>query len=94
MEKFNKSEENKIIKKNNLDNKIDNLKKQELILNILKVKQDLDFANRSFEHAEDELIDYYIYQIMANKSKLDYLLKKAKKYGLRQNCNMLIKYII
>ena len=64
-------------------NRIDEKRKKELIINILKVRNDLEFANRSFEFAEDELIDYYIYQIMANKSKLDYLIKKAKKYGIK-----------
>ena len=29
-----------------------------------------------------ELIDYYSYQIKANKSKLDYLMKKAKEQGI------------
>ena len=39
-------------------------------------------ANGNFEFAENELIDYYAYQIKANKSKLDYLMKKAKKQGI------------
>ena len=28
------------------------------------------------------MIDYYIYQIKANQSKLDYLIKLAKKKGV------------
>ncbi len=54
----------------------------ELIISILKTKRELDMANGNFEFAENELIDYYAYQIKANKSKLDYLMKKAKKQGI------------
>ena len=54
----------------------------ELIISILKTKRELDMANWNFEFAENELIDYYAYQIKANKSKLDYLMKKAKKQGI------------
>lgn len=54
----------------------------ELIISILKTKRELEMANGNFEFAENELIDYYAYQIKANKSKLDYLMKKAKKQGI------------
>ncbi|MCI8482696.1 MAG: YaaL family protein [Clostridia bacterium] len=54
----------------------------ELIKSIIKTKQDLQAANRNYEFAEGDLIDYYLYQIKANQSKLNYLLKKAKKNGL------------
>ena len=54
----------------------------ELIISILKTKRELDMANGNFEFAENELIDYYAYQIKAHKSKLDYLMKKAKKQGI------------
>ena len=54
----------------------------ELIKSIIKTKMDLDSANKNYEFAEGELIDYYLYQIKANHSKLDYLLKKAKKNGI------------
>ena len=39
-------------------------------------------ANKNFESAEYELIDYYTYQIKANKAKLDYLIKLAKARGI------------
>ena len=39
-------------------------------------------ANRNYEYAEGELIDYYLYEIKALKSKLNYLLGKAKKNAL------------
>ena len=48
---------------------------------IIKTKKELEIANRNFDIAEDELIDYYSYQIKANKAKLSYLIKEAKKNG-------------
>lgn len=54
----------------------------ELIKSIIKTKNDLENSNKNYEYAEGELIDYYLYQIKANQSKLNYLLKKAKKYGI------------
>ena len=57
-------------------------KELELMLNIIKVKNELDVANSNFEYAQDDLIDYYTYQIKANRAKFDYLVKKAKNLGL------------
>ena len=57
-------------------------KEIELMLSIIKVKNDLDVANTNFEYAQDDLIDYYIYQIKASRAKFDYLVKKAKKRGI------------
>lgn len=37
---------------------------------------------KNYEYAEGELIDYYAYQIKAEQSKLNYLLKKAKSKSL------------
>lgn len=54
----------------------------ELIKSIIKTKIELENANRNYVFAEGELIDYYLYQIKANQSKLNYLLKKAKKNGI------------
>lgn len=54
----------------------------ELIKSIIKTKIELENANRNYEFAEGELIDYYLYQIKANQSKLNYLLRKAKKNGI------------
>lgn len=54
----------------------------ELIKSVIRTKKDLELANRNFEFAEAELIDYYAYQIKANQAKLDYLLKKVKIRGL------------
>ena len=60
----------------------DEEKEIELITSIIKVKKEIDVANLNFEFAQDDLIDYYTYQIKANKYKLNYLVKKAKELGL------------
>ena len=49
---------------------------------ITETKRELFIANKNFEVAEDDLIDYYSYQIKANKAKLDYLIKEVKTKGL------------
>ena len=54
----------------------------ELIRSVIKARMDLEIANKNFEYAEGDLIDYYTYQIKANQSKLDYLLKKVKDKSL------------
>lgn len=50
----------------------------ELIFCIVKTKNDLILANKNFEYAEGEMIDYFLYQIKAYQAKLDYLVKEAK----------------
>lgn len=57
-------------------------REKELIKNIVETRETLKNNNKNFEFAESELIDYYIYQIKANQSKLDYLIKLAKKKGI------------
>ena len=54
----------------------------DLMQNIIETKEKLQNARKNFEYAEDGMIDYYIYQIKANQSKLDYLIKLAKKKGV------------
>ncbi len=61
------------MRKNNID--------VELVKCILKTRRDLEVANKNFEQAEGDLIDYYLYQIKANKAKLDYLIKEVKQKG-------------
>ena len=57
-------------------------KEVELIQNIIKVNDELITANYNFQYAEDDLVDYYTYQIKANQSKLNYLIKQAKTQGI------------
>ena len=57
-------------------------KEIELIQTIMETKEMLKIAISNFEYAEDDLIDYYTYQIKANQAKLDYLIKIAKRKGI------------
>ena len=55
----------------------------ELLKSVLETKRELSIANKNFEIAEAELIDYYSYQIKASKAKLDYLIKQVKSKGIQ-----------
>ncbi len=68
-----------------IKDKTENEKKLELVLSILKTKNDLENARNNYEFAEGNLIDYFLYEIKANQSKLDYLLKTAKKNGIEMD---------
>ena len=57
-------------------------KEIELIHMIIKTREELKIANKNFEYAKDDLVDYYVYQIKANQAKLDYLIKLAKTKGI------------
>ena len=57
-------------------------KEFELMQTIIETKELLKVARSNFEYAEDDLIDYYAYQIKAHQSKLDYLIKIAKRKGI------------
>ena len=65
--------------------KTDKEKEIEIMQTINETKQMLKIAISNFEYAEDDLIDYYTYQIKANQAKLDYLIKIAKRKGLVLN---------
>lgn len=54
----------------------------ELLKSILDTKRELVVANKNFESAEVELVDYYSYQIKASRAKLDYLIRQVKKKGI------------
>ena len=68
-----------------LKGKSEKEKEIELMQTIIETKEMLRVARSNFEYAEDDLIDYYTYQIKANQSKLDYLIKIAKRNGLVLN---------
>ena len=53
-----------------------------LVQSIIKTNNELINARKNYEFAEGELIDYYLYQIKANKAKLNYLIKKSKANGI------------
>ena len=71
--------ESKILEKNEKQKDI------EILSSIEDTKRNLEQANKNFEFADGELIDYYVYKIKANQSKLDYLIKLAKTRGLIMN---------
>ena len=68
--------ENKIIERSEEEKEV------ELMISIMKAKKELDEAAKNFEYAEEDLIDYYTYQIKATRAKFDYLVKQAKEQGL------------
>ena len=65
-----------------IKDKTEKEKKLELILSVINTRNDLENARKNYEFAEGNLIDYYLYEIKANQSKLDYLLSKAKQLGV------------
>lgn len=73
------------LKEEKISDKTEEDKKIELIMSVLKTKGELDLAIKNFETAESGLVDYYTYQIKASKSKLDYLVNKAKDKGISLN---------
>ncbi len=70
------------VKESQIKDKSDNEKKLDLMISIIKTRNDLENANNNYEYAEGDLIDYFLYEIKANQSKLDYLLNKAKEVGV------------
>lgn len=70
------------LREENVIEKTEEEKKIELIMSVLKTKKELDNATKNFETAENGLIDYYTYQIKASKSKLDFLVNKARDVGI------------
>lgn len=57
-------------------------KEIELLKSILNAKEELKKLNKNFEYADKEMVDYYTYEIKANQSKLDYLIRFAKNNGI------------
>lgn len=74
IEEYRKEE--KIIERNEFQ------KEEDLIKIIIKTKENIKNANKNFEFADSDLIDYYIYEIKANQAKLNYLIRIAKTKGM------------
>ena len=77
--------DNEYIKDDKIKDKTEEEKNRELLANIVKTREYLKQAHKNFEFAEKDLIDYFAYDIKANQSKLDYLIKLAKSKGLVMN---------
>ena len=56
-----------------------------LVQSIINTNAIIEAAQKNYEFAEGEMIDYYLYEIKANQSKLNYLIKKSKKNGIELN---------
>jgi len=70
------------VKETNIIDRTEEEKNIELIRSIIFAKKDFELASHNYEYAEGELIDYYLYEMKASQSKLNYLLKKAKQKNL------------
>lgn len=70
------------VKESIIKDKSENEKRFELVVNIIKTRDDLQNANNNYEYAEGDLIDYFLYEIKANEAKLDHLLNTAKEIGM------------
>jgi len=62
--------------------KTDKERREELVKSILTARDELYQLNKNFEYADEDMIDYYTYELKANQSKLDYLIKFAKSKGI------------
>lgn len=67
-------------------------KEIELIKNIIDTRREIKNVDTNFEYAQDDLVDYYIYQMKANQAKLNYLIKMAKMKGITVDMINDIKY--
>ena len=80
--------EEKIIEKTEIEREI------ELIKAIIRTREELKIVNKNFEYAQDDLVDYFTYQIKANQAKLDYLIKIAKSKGIEVDMINDIKFTL
>ena len=80
------------IKENLIYDKNEEEKEVDLIKNIIKTRKELKIANKNFEYASDELIDFYSYQIKAHQAMLNYLIRVAKSKKIEVDMIKDIKY--
>ena len=84
--------EDKYVKESEIENIGEKEREIQLIRNIIKTRKELKNVDKNFEYAQDDLIDYYIYEMKANQAKLDYLIKIAKMKGITVDMINDIKY--
>lgn len=80
------------VKEQEIIEKTEMEKETELVRAIIKAREELKIANCNFEYAQDDLVDYYTYQIKANQAKLNYLIKIAKTKGIEVDMISDIKF--
>jgi hypothetical protein len=71
------------VKEFQIIDKSDIEKDNELIKNIQSVKENLNNMYNNLQFADNDLVDYYTYQIKAEEAKYNYLIKQAKEKKLR-----------
>ena len=82
----------KYIQESQIENIDEREKEIELIKNIINTRREIKNVDKNFEYAQDDLVDYYIYQMKANQAKLNYLIKMAKMKGITVDMINDIKY--
>lgn len=80
------------MKESEIENVEEKEREIELIKNIIKTRREIKNVDRNFEFAQDDLVDYYIYEMKANQAKLNYLIKMAKMKGITVDMINDIKY--
>lgn len=74
-------QEEYVKEKNIVDKSREEMNKM-LIQSIINTNNNIKIAQKNYEFAEGDMIDYYLYTIKANQSKLNYLIKTSKKNGI------------
>ena len=82
----------KYIQESQIENIDEREKEIELIKNIINTRREIKNVDKNFEYAQDDLVDYYIYEMKANQAKLNYLIKMAKMKGITVDMINDIKY--
>ena len=70
------------IRERKIKDKTQKEREMDLLKSIINAKEELKQLNENFQYADKEMIDYYTYELKANQSKLDYLIKFAKINGI------------
>ena len=66
----------------NRETRQDKLRKEEFLSELLLARRDLETARNNYNFAKDSaLLEYYIYEIKAAETRLNYYLKLAKQSG-------------
>ena len=82
----------KYVQESQIENIDEREKEIELIRNIINTRREIKNVDKNFEYAQDDLVDYYIYEMKANQAKLNYLIKIAKMKGITVDMINDIKY--
>ena len=82
------------MREENFSEKTEIEKEIELIKAIIRTREQLKIINKNFEYADSGLVDYFTYEIKANKAKLDYLIKLAKLKGIEVDMINDIKFTL